>query len=310
MDLSTALSTSIEKFIGWVESFVQHLPEIVIAIILVAIFAFVARYARKLTRNLIGRVTDHGPLKSLAGTAAYLAALGLGVFMALSVLQLDTAVTSLLAGVGILGLALGFAFQDIAENFIAGVLISIRRPFTDGDLIETNGHFGKVEGLDLRAIHLRSLDGPLVRIPNGDVYGNALTNYSQAEHRRVDVDCGVAYDTDLDRAAQVAKEAVAAVDGRDEARDPEVFWTEFGGSSINFVARFWLETTGQADYLAAKSAGIVRIKKAFDEAGIGIPFPIMTLDFSDAGTRTLDEPLRAWSGGGGGSEPGASGGSE
>lgn len=294
VDFGQALQASIDKVSGWIEALVRNLPEILAAVVLLGVFVVLAGLVRKGVRKIADRITDHGPLKSLAGTAAYVTVLALGVFMALGVLELDKTVTSLLAGVGILGLALGFAFQDIAENFIAGVLISIRRPFTDGDLVETNDVFGRVEGLDLRATRIRSLEGPLVRIPNADVFGNTLTNYSQARGRRVDVECGVAYDTDLEAAARIAADALVDVDGRDGSREPEVFWKEFGGSSINFVARFWLDANEQRDWLAARSEAMVRIKKAFDENDVGIPFPIVTLDFSEAGTRTLDEPLRAW----------------
>lgn len=291
VDLAQALSASVNKVTGWVEALVRNLPEIAAAAVLIVVFAFVARLARKLVSRLMGRVTDHGPLRGLASTAAYLAVLGTGLFMALGILELDKTVTSLLAGVGILGLALGFAFQDIAENFIAGILISIRRPFTDGDLVETNDVFGRVESLDLRSTHIRTPQGQLVRIPNGDVFGSPLTNYSDAPGRRVDLACGVSYGDDLEKARRVALEAMDDVDGRDPGRDPELFYESFGGSSIDFVVRFWLKSTEQADFLAARSDSIIRLKKAFDANDIGIPFPIMTLDFSEAGTRRLDEPL-------------------
>ncbi|MDX1493689.1 MAG: mechanosensitive ion channel [Longimicrobiales bacterium] len=293
MDLNQALQDALAKVTEWIEALVQNIPEIISAIIIVVLFSFLAKTLRNVVKRLMDRVTDHGPVKSLMGKAAYIAVWALGLFLALGVLELDQAVTSLLAGLGILGLALGFAFQDIAQNFIAGILMTIRRPFTDGDLVETNGFFGKVEDIDLRATQIRTPQGQLVRIPNGSVYGNPLTNYTDSPTRRMDLACGVSYGDDLEKARSVALEAMQGVQHRDRNREPEFFYEEFGGSSINFVLRLWLEDSQQGTFLAARSDAVIRLKKAFDENDVGIPFPIMTLDFSEAGTRLLDEPLRA-----------------
>lgn len=294
MDLNQALQDAVAKVTEWIEALVQNIPEIISAIIIVVVFSVLARVVRDVVRRLMDRATDHGPVKSLMGKAAYIAVWALGLFLALGVLELDQAVTSLLAGLGILGLALGFAFQDIAQNFIAGILMTIRRPFTDGDLLETNGFFGRVEDIDLRATQIRTPQGQLVRIPNGSVYGNPLTNYTDSPTRRMDLACGVSYGDDLEKARSVALDAMKDIDHRDRSREPEFFFEEFGGSSINFVTRVWLDDSEQSTFLAARSDAVMRLKKAFDENDIGIPFPIMTLDFSDAGTRLLDEPLRAF----------------
>ena len=289
-DLAASLQSAADKMVGWLEAAVRSLPEIVAALIVLGLFLLIARAVRKVIGGVMSRVTDHGPLRGLAENGAYVAVVGVGIFVALGVLQLDTVLTSALAGVGIVGLALGFAFQDVAKNFVSGVLISVRRPFTDGDLIETNDFFGVVEGVDLRATRIRTLQGQLVRVPNGAVFSNPLVNYDQARDRRVDIACGTSYGDDLEKARRVALEAIEGIEERTD-RDPELFFTEFGGSSIDFVVRFWVRDTSQRSFLAARSEAITRIKSAFDENDVGIPFPITTLDFSDAGTRRLDEPL-------------------
>ncbi|HKK93089.1 MAG TPA: mechanosensitive ion channel family protein [Longimicrobiales bacterium] len=291
-DLTASAQAALGKVTGWVEALVASLPEIIAAVVVLVLFAFLARAARAGTNRLMRRATDHGPLRGLTSNATYVAVLGTGVFVALGVLQLDTVLTSALAGVGIVGLALGFAFQDIAQNFVSGILITLRRPFTDGDLVETNGFRGRVEGVDLRATRIRSLQGQLVRIPNGSVYGNPIVNFDQGSSRRVDLSCGTSYGDDLEKARRVALDAMKDVEGRDPNRDPEFYYKEFGGSSIDFVVRFWLRGTDQGTYLTAQSDAIMKLKAAFDENDVGIPFPITTLDFSDAGTRRLDEPLR------------------
>ena len=293
MELTQALNDAFDKVTEWAEALVRSLPEIVAAILILVAFALVARGLRGLVRRLTGRITQHASLRNLAGTATYLAVLTLGVVLALGILELDRTVTSLLAGLGIVGIALGFAFQDIAANFVAGILLNIRRPFTDGDLIETNGFFGHVERIDLRATRIRTLQGQLVLIPNESVFGNPITNFSMAAERRMDLRCGVTYAEDLERARAVALAAMEGVAGRSVDREPELFYEEFGDSSINFVLRVWLGDTAERTFLEARSDAVIRLKKAFDANDVAIPFPIVTLDFSDSGTRLLDEPLSA-----------------
>ncbi|MGD2071227.1 MAG: mechanosensitive ion channel [Gemmatimonadota bacterium] len=298
LELSQAFDAALAKVGAWIEALIQNLPDIAAAVVVLVLFWIAARALRSVSKRVMDRATDHGPVKSLVGKTIYLLVLATGVMVALGILELDKTVTSILAGVGILGLALGFAFQDLAENFIAGVMMTIRRPFTDGDLVQTGDHFGLVDTIDLRATTLRLGTGQLVRIPNSDVFGNALVNYSATGERRVDVACGVSYADDLEKAGRVALDAVAGVPGRDETRDPALFWEEFGGSSINFLVTFWIPFgANHGDWLEARSRAIVAIKQAFDAEGVGIPFPILTLDFSDVGGRRLKEELQVLEGG-------------
>ena len=293
MELSQALNDAVAKVAEWVEGLVRSLPEIVAAVLVLVVFWLLGRGLRGLVRAFMARVTQSGSLRDLAAAAAYIVVLGLGMFLALGVLDLDRTVTSLLAGVGIVGLALGFAFQDIAANFVSGILLNIRRPFTDGDLIETNDFLGHVERIDLRATQIRTLEGQLVLIPNKSVFGNPIINFSAGSSRRMDLRCGVNYGEDLEKARSVALTAMQDVVGRRLDRDPELFYEEFGGSSINFVLRVWLQDPEQRTFLQARSDALIRLKKAFDDHDVSIPFPIITLDFSDSGTRLLDEPLAA-----------------
>lgn len=291
LDLRPAFRESWARVGGWIEAFVQHLPNLVAAILVLLLFGILASLVRALVRGVMERTTDHGPVRRLVATVAHLAVLLAGLFVALGVLDLDRTVTSLLAGAGIVGLALAFAFQDTAENFISGVLISVRKPFTDGDLVETNGHLGTVRQVTLRSTVLRTPQGQVVRIPNNSVYSEPLVNYTESGMRRVDLSCGVAYGDDLEEATRIAVEAVEGVGGRSEELDVELFYEEFGDSSVNFVVRFWIPFRGQTDFLRARSEAIVRLKKAFDEAGVTIPFPIRTLDFDPVGGRRLAEEL-------------------
>lgn len=289
--MNEALSSALSEVQTWISALVNHLPEILSAIVVFVIFIVLAKALRALTKRIMDRMVDNEAVKHLIATIVSVSVISLGLFLALGILQLDKTVTSLLAGVGIIGLALGFAFQDIAENFIAGVLITLRKPFAIGHLIESNDYFGHVEDLDLRSTHLRTLQGQLVRIPNGMVFDSPMINFTQCRARRVDLDCGVSYGDDLEKARRIALEAVADIDGRDQSKEPELFYGEFGDSSINFQLRFWIGNPEQKSFLAARSEAVMAIKKAFDANDIVIPFPIRTLDFSDEGTRLLDEVL-------------------
>ena len=279
-DVQRSLRDAWAKVTSWLEGLVESLPNLIAAVVLLLVFWGLARVTRRLVQNVVNRFADQPEVNRLVATAAYVAILAVGLVLALGTLNLDKTVTSLLAGAGILGLALGFAFQDIAENFIAGVILNVRNQFREGDIVESGDYMGLIERVQLRATVMRTFTGQRVLIPNADVFKNAIINYTQPGRRRVDVSVGVSYGDDLEMARRVALDAVRGVEGRDTAREPELFYEAFGDSSINFQVRFWIPFhTAQTDFLEARSQAIIRIKKAFDQAGITIPFPIRTLDF-------------------------------
>lgn len=186
------------------------------------------------------RVTDNGQIARLMGVIVTLAFRIIGLFIALGLIQLDKTVTSLLAGVGVIGLALGFAFQDIAANFMSGIIMALQRPFRVGDQVEVVGQHGRIERMDLRSTTLTTLQGLSILVPNKDIFQNPVVNYTLTAHRRLELPVGVAYDSDLEEVRSVALEAARRVPDRDEARSPEVMFSDFGDSSINLVLRVWL----------------------------------------------------------------------
>ena len=278
-DVQAALGNAWDKVLGWVFAFVESLPNLIAAVVVLLVFYGLAKLARRLVKRVAERVGNQPQINRLIAQTAYIGVLAFGLVLALGVLDLNKTVTSLLAGAGIIGLALGFAFQDIAENFIAGIILSIRDQFDDGDIIKISDYMGIVDRVELRATILRVPTGQTVLIPNADVYKSPITNYTKSGKHRVDLDVGVSYSDDLEKAKRVATEAVEAMETRDTSRDVELFFKEFGGSSINFTIRFWIDYRRQVEYHQARSEAIMRIKKAFDEHDITIPFPIRTLDF-------------------------------
>ena len=266
------------KLARWGQQFILLLPNLLMALLVLTVTFFAARLVRRLVGRLLPRVSPSATLLNLVDTVAYGGVLLLGVFFALEVLGLDKTVTSLLAGVGIIGLALGFAFQDLAANFISGVIIAVQRPFTVGDVIETDKFFGTIERINLRTLDLRQVTGELVRVPNRKVFESAVTNYTVTTRRRVDLDGGVTYASDLEQVRAVALAAMQGFPHLLADRPVELMFTGFGDSAITFTLRFWVPYRQQVDYVEAKSEAIVRLKRAFDQAGIVIPFPIRTLD--------------------------------
>jgi small-conductance mechanosensitive channel len=277
----------------WLTTTIEMLPNLAVALLVLVLFFVLAKFIKKITANMLSRVTENKTVTSLIQTVIGVMVLGVGVFVALSILNLDGAVTSLLAGAGILGLALGFAFQDIASNFISGILLSIRHPFGIGDIIETNDLFGTVTKLNLRNTILRTPQGQIMYVPNKVVYENPLTNYTKNGERRIDLACGVSYGDDLKKAKDIAIDTLSNLDFKDSNRDVEFYYNEFGDSSINFSVRFWIDFEKLPDFWNAQSEAIIALKSAYDKHDIMIPFPIRTLDFGIRGGEKLNTVMKS-----------------
>ena len=276
-EVGNAFNLLYEKLLGWLRQLIVLLPNLLVAAILLIITFVVARLAQRLVHRVLPRMSPSVALNNLVATLVYVVLVLVGIFFVLTVLSLDKTVTSLLAGVGIIGLALGFAFQDIAANFISGVIIALQQPFHVGDVIQTDKFFGIIERISLRTLDIRQPTGELVIVPNRRVFENSLINFTQQTVRRVDIECGVGYDADLERVRAVAQAAISRLPGLVPERPVEVMFTAFADSSITFELRFWVPFRRQLDYVGARSEAIICLKRAFDEAGITIPFPIRTL---------------------------------
>ncbi|OCK50280.1 mechanosensitive ion channel protein MscS [Chryseobacterium sp. CBo1] len=278
MDLDKAVHLINEKLELWFRTLIKILPNLVLAIIIFLIGLFISRWLRKVAEKLILRFTQNITITRLFSTFIYLLSLGIIIFTSLSILKLDKAVTSILAGAGIVGLALAFAFQDIAANFISGIFISFRRPLKVGDIVSIKDYMGKVEEINLRDTVIRTFQGKMVIIPNKDVFQNPIENYSILGKRRFDLEVGVSYSDDLEKAAQLAINAVKDIEGISSDDEVTLFYKEFGESSINFTIRIWCNSSEQLQYLKVGHLAIIAIKKSFDKNNISIPFPIRTLD--------------------------------
>lgn len=290
MEISKYYDIVVGKVVSWSEDFVSMLPNFILAILAIFVFVMIAKYSTKLLKKILTSTIDNPVLNNIIGKTVYLTILIIGVFVSLSVLNLEKTVTSLLAGAGIIGLALGFAFQDIAANFISGILMAARRPFRVGDVIETLNHKGVVEKINIRTTELKSFQGQQIIIPNKEVFQNTLINDSFNGKKRIDLSVGVSYGDDLEKVKNITLEAVQSVSKRTKDESKLVFG-EFGDSSINFTIMIWVEFNSQMSFLESQSEAIMAIKKAYDTNDITIPFPIRTLDFGIKGGEKLNEVM-------------------
>lgn len=286
---SEPLKLILEKVNTWGEATIRMLPNFIVAILVMLAFVLCARLVRKMTSKLLHRTTSNEALQKLVTRITHFAVIAVGMFVALGILELDKTVTSLLAGVGVIGLALGFAFQDIASNFISGVILAVRSPIAIGDIIEVSGFMGTVTDTNLRVTTVKTFQGQEVFIPNSEILQNAIVNYTTYGKRRVDLAVGVSYGEDLRRVKKIVLETIDKMENVIDRENTIFTYTGFGASSIDFEILFWIAYPNNPSYLEMRSEAIMSIKEAFDKADIMIPFPIRTLDFGIKGGEKLSE---------------------
>jgi small conductance mechanosensitive channel len=289
LQLKEPVQTVVEKFESWLHAFIALIPNMAVTLVLLIIFLVLANLGRKLFTKIFSKATDNKVLTNLFATLIYGAILSIGLFIMLGVLGLDKALTSLLAGIGVVGLALGFAFQDIAANFVSGIILAFKRPFIIGDIIQINDLMGQISRTDLRVTTIETFQGQEVFVPNKDILQGAIYNFSVLRKRRIDIAVGVSYADDLEKVEEVVMNAITNLEGVIDKDKIGFDYSEFDSSSINFNIRFWVDFPGQIGFLKMKSTAIKTIKKAFDEHEITIPFPIRTLDFGIKGGQTLSQ---------------------
>ncbi|MDF1501024.1 MAG: mechanosensitive ion channel [Anaerolineales bacterium] len=259
--------------------FLAFLPKIISGGVAFIIALYLSAWIARIVRRSAERRQADPEIVILLTRGTRWTIIILGIIVALE--QVDFDVTGLIAGLGIAGVTIGFALQDVAKNFIAGVLLLIQQPFEIGDVVKILDYVGTVQDISLRTTDILAQDGRMVIIPNSEVFINPLMNYSRTPRRRIEIAAGVAYDSDLNH---VTKTALRVVGGLDEVLAdpaPEVTFREFGGSTVDFVAYYWIATIGaglkEANLRQAKDAGMKALKTAFEQEGIEMPFPTMEI---------------------------------
>ncbi|WP_209347679.1 mechanosensitive ion channel family protein [Pontixanthobacter sp. CEM42] len=263
------------------EGLIRALPDMAIAFVILIVTWIVAKFAVRIADKIIGKTEMRPSLKNLVDTFVKLAIWLVGLMIALTVIMPGLTPASLIAGLGIGAVAIGFAFQDIFENFLAGVLIMLREKMRIGDVIECDGITGKVEHITLRETYVRKLSGEVTLVPNSMLFKNPVEILTDKVERRHEVLAGVSYDTDLDQAADVIRTAVESVDEVLTKKGIDVFACEFNSSSVDFKVRWWAGSKPR-DGHESRDKVIRAIKRGLDDAGIEIPFPYVTHTFKEA----------------------------
>ena len=265
----------------WV-GFISVLPNLVLALVVVIFTWLLARGAVRIANRLIGRAQVRQDLKNLTALCVRIGIWIFGLLVAAAIAIPGFTPAGMIAGLGVGALAIGFAFQDIFENFLAGVLIMLRDKMNIGDLIEVEGVVGKVEKITLRETHVRQLSNELTIMPNSMIFKNSVKILTDATIRRDELMVGVAYDTDLDAAEAAIRRAFERdIPGIVADRPVGVFAREFGGSSIDWLVQWWSESSAPRDMRDVRTAVMKSIKTEFDAQGIDIPFPIVTNMFPE-----------------------------
>lgn len=255
-------------------------PSLVIALGVLVITWLVAKGAGRIARRIMGKTEVRETLLHLMQKAVKLAIWIVGLMIAAVVVFPDFTPASLIAGLGVGTIAVGFAFKDIFENFFAGVMIMLREKMQLGDIIEASGILGTVEYISLRETHIRAFSGELHIVPNSMLFQNPVEVWTDAPKRRFEVEIGVSYDTDLDHASRVLQEAVESCEMVDKDKPIQVLANTFNSSSVDFIVRWWAASSG-TESAYTRDKVIRAIKAELDRAKIEIPFPYVTHTFKE-----------------------------
>jgi small conductance mechanosensitive channel len=269
-----SFNTAVNKITEWIDTFIGHIPNMAVAIIVFILFFLFARLTKRWVERLFDQSSKNDVIKNLFTGLVYYCVLGLGVFIILEVLNLKTAVTSLLAGVGIVGIALGFAFQDIAANFLSGIILAYRKPFDILDIVQMGEYTGIVAQINIRDTVIKTFQGQEVVIPNRSVIQNPIINYTVLGERRIDLTFRASFQEDLSLIKKLTLQALQPIEQIIRKEEVNFAYTEFGHSFIHFEIRFWVKYQHENDFINTRTKAIMEIKNTLDDNNISIPFEI------------------------------------
>lgn len=264
---------------GMVTEFGELLPLIVTGLIVFALFWVAASLIRKGVESLARKRHYSGAARAF-GRLAYVGIMFLGLLVALTISFPSVTPAKLFSTLGIGGVAIGFAFKDIFQNLLAGILILIRQPFREGDEIKSGDFQGKVEKIETRATYIRTYDGRRIIIPNSQIYTDPVSVITAYNILRSEYDVGIGYGDDLTTAKDLALNAIKEIEGVLEDPAPDVLVWDLAGSSKNIRIRWWTDPT-RAEVLKVKDQVLQNVAETLQKNGIDLPFPTNVLLFHD-----------------------------
>jgi small-conductance mechanosensitive channel len=285
------LSPAFDKIRELLQALVKKLPLIGIALVTFAAFVLLANFIFR-RESWFERLRLSKLAETLVRRLVRITVVGIGFVLALEVLDATAIVGAVLGAAGLVGLAIGFAFKNILENYLAGILLSTRNPFDLGDVIEIRGNTGKVAVLTARDTVLVTLDGNHLRVPNSIVINSELLNFTRNPRRRFEFLVGVSVDLDVNAARRIGLAALARHPGIVADPKPIALVDNLGDSTVNLKFLAWMDQT-EHDFAKSRSEAIRLVKEAFDREGIEMPEPIYRIQLRDAGVLHADKDSAA-----------------
>ena len=274
-----------------VVGFVERIPYFVASIIVILIFWFLSIVFKKVVYKLLGSRSRHQNLVKVFQRVGGALIIFIGFMIAMVIAVPGFTPAKLIGALGIGSVAIGFAFKDIFQNLLSGILLLISEPFRIGDQIVSGDYEGTVEDIKIRATTIKTYDGRQVVIPNSDLYTSALTVNTAYKQRRLQVAVGIGYEDDIEAAKAEILQALDKVESVSKKAQPSVIATGFGDSTIDLMVRWFIEDGTQANKVTSIHQVTVEIKSALDAAGVNIPFPIRTIDLSDPSVTSIVNKL-------------------
>ncbi len=277
VDLNPALA--IEKIDSWIDSAVALAPNFAVAIVVFFIFYIISIIIKRITiKSMMSRQRDN--LGEILGGLFKSILIILGFFVAATIVMPSLSLGDLVAGLGVSSVAIGFAFKDILQNWLAGLLILIRQPFEVGDQIVAGAYEGTVQRIETRATLIKTYDGQKAVIPNSEIYTNAVLVKTAYEMRRSQYDIGIGYGDDIQKACKIIKESLLKIEGVENTPAPEALPWDLAASWVTIRARWW-SNSKRSDVVDKRAQVIMAIKYALDEAGIDMPYDTQVHLFHD-----------------------------
>lgn len=278
------IASVIERLQQQTYHLIASLPLLVLALLVIWLAWRVGSWLSR--RNSLDRVARRNPfLRDLVKTSTRWAVTLGGILVALEILNATALVGAVLGTAGVMGVALGFAFKETLENYLAGILMSVRQPFAPRDHVVIDGNEGVVIALTSRATILMTLDGNHLRLPNALVFRSVMLNYTRNPTRRFEFDVGVGVNEDLLCAQRLGTGQLTQVDGVIASPPPRAYIAALGDSNVQVRFHGWVDQRTH-DFLLVKSEAIRRVKLALEEAGMDMPEPIYRVQLARRGDAT------------------------
>lgn len=279
--MRTELPIVWEKMQKMIDDFIIMSPNIILALIVFAIFFFIAKSIKQVVRNLTRHHRQARNLGLVLGRLAQGTTVLLGLFIALSIVIPSLKAGDLVQLLGISSVAIGFAFRDILQNFLAGILILLTEPFQIDDQIIFKNFEGTVEQIQTRATTIRTYDGRRIIVPNSELFTHSVIVNTAFEHRRLEYDIGIGYGDDINTARQLILQAIRETDGVLQDPAPDAIVVALADSTVNIRARWWVQPPRRSDVLNFQDQVLTNIKNKLMANGIDLPFPTQQVLFHD-----------------------------